>query len=160
MRKAILLLAMCGLADSLLAADPIVGTWKLNLAKSKFAPNQPDIPKSGTEAYREVEGDQIELTVTRTEADGSSVLSKYAWPDQGGAVKILQGGPKRITTLVETLIEQGFVLGSIRQKSNSAVLAGPGRTAPGVTCLQSARQCPSTIFRCGNRACCSAKADN
>lgn len=107
MRKTMLFLAVFALAGSLLAGDPIIGTWKLNLAKSKFAPNQPDIPKSGTEAYREVEGGQIELTYTRTKADGSSVLSKYAWPAQGGAAKTLQGGPKQITTFVETLIEPG-----------------------------------------------------
>jgi hypothetical protein len=107
MRKTMLFLAVFALAGSLLAADPIIGTWKLNLAKSKFAPNQPDIPKSGTEAYREVEGGQIELTVTRTDASGSSVLSKYVWPAQGGAVMILQGGPNRITGFVETLIEPG-----------------------------------------------------
>jgi hypothetical protein len=36
MRKAMLLLAVFGLAGSLWAADPIIGTWKLNIAKSKF----------------------------------------------------------------------------------------------------------------------------
>jgi hypothetical protein len=35
MRKAMLLLAVFGLAHSLWAADPFVGTWKLNVAKSK-----------------------------------------------------------------------------------------------------------------------------
>jgi len=35
MRKALLLIALLGLAGSLWAADPFVGTWKLNVAKSK-----------------------------------------------------------------------------------------------------------------------------
>jgi len=35
MRKTMLFLAVLGLAGSLWAADPFVGTWKLNLAKSK-----------------------------------------------------------------------------------------------------------------------------
>ncbi len=38
MKKAMLLLAIFGLAGSLWAADPFVGTWKLNLEKSKFDP--------------------------------------------------------------------------------------------------------------------------
>jgi hypothetical protein len=38
MRKAMLLLAVFGLVGSLWAADPFVGTWKLNVAKSKFNP--------------------------------------------------------------------------------------------------------------------------
>jgi hypothetical protein len=107
MRKAMLFLTVFALAGSLWAADPIIGTWKLNVAKSKFAPNQQKIPKSGTEVYREVEGDQIELTITRTAADGSSVLSKFACPAQGGAAKTLQGGPEQATAFVETLIEPG-----------------------------------------------------
>jgi hypothetical protein len=37
MRKAMLLLAVLGLAGSLWAADPFVGTWKMNMAKSKIA---------------------------------------------------------------------------------------------------------------------------
>ena len=36
MRKAMFFLAVLGLAGSLWAADPAVGTWKLNIAKSKI----------------------------------------------------------------------------------------------------------------------------
>ncbi len=36
MRKAMLLVAVFGLAGLLWAADPFVGTWKMNPAKSKF----------------------------------------------------------------------------------------------------------------------------
>ena len=36
MRKAMLLLAVFGLMGTLWAADPSLGTWKLNLAKSKI----------------------------------------------------------------------------------------------------------------------------
>ena len=38
MRKLMLLLAVLGLVGTLLAADPLLGTWKLNAAKSKFSP--------------------------------------------------------------------------------------------------------------------------
>ena len=67
MRKAMLLLAILGLTGSLWAADPIIGTWKLNISKSKFSPivlamkNQPS-PKEETEVYREVDTDWIEFS--------------------------------------------------------------------------------------------------
>ena len=35
MRRAFLVFAVLGLAGSLWAADPIIGTWKLNIGKSK-----------------------------------------------------------------------------------------------------------------------------
>jgi hypothetical protein len=41
---AITIILIMALATAALAADPFVGTWKLNLAKSKFAPGQ--APKS------------------------------------------------------------------------------------------------------------------
>jgi hypothetical protein len=44
MRKAMLLVAVFGLANLAWAADPFAGTWKLNLAKSKLPPGQ--APKS------------------------------------------------------------------------------------------------------------------
>jgi|WetSurSiteA1Bulk_404760.scaffolds.fasta_scaffold00775_4 hypothetical protein len=47
MKKAMLVLAVFGLVGSLWAADPHVGTWKLNLAKSKFSPPS-SAPKSRT----------------------------------------------------------------------------------------------------------------
>ena len=47
MRKAMLLLAAFGLAGALWAADPFVGTWELNLAKS-YVTNPNAMPKSET----------------------------------------------------------------------------------------------------------------
>jgi hypothetical protein len=37
MRKVLLVLVFCGFAASLWAADAFVGTWKMNMAKSKIA---------------------------------------------------------------------------------------------------------------------------
>ena len=105
MRKTMLMLAVFGLAGSLWAADPIIGTWKLNIAKSTFSPNVPAV-KENTDVYREIEGGQIELTYTATEKDGSATLLKLTWPVQGGMAKVLQGDPAG-TTWVETLIAPG-----------------------------------------------------
>ena len=50
--------------------DPFIGTWKLNLAKSKFSPGPP--PKSQTVTYEAV-GEGVKLTVKLTDAEGKIV---------------------------------------------------------------------------------------
>ena len=91
MRKLILLLAVFGLAGSLRAADPIIGTWKLNIEESKFSPDSSTIPKEQTETYREQSGDQIELTYQNVNMDGSSTLLVVTYPIQGGMAKVQKG---------------------------------------------------------------------
>ncbi len=55
MRKAMLVLAVFGLASLLYAADPFIGAWKLNAAKSKVG--DPRImPKSETITFTEQQG--------------------------------------------------------------------------------------------------------
>jgi len=63
--------------------DPIIGTWKLNVEKSKFPPWEPG-PKEETVVYREVDPDKIEVTQTSIQEDGSSNLLKCTFPAQGG----------------------------------------------------------------------------
>jgi len=106
MRKVIfLLIIILFLASNLWAADLIIGTWKLNLAESKF-PATEVMPKERTEVYRELDVDQMEFTATGIEANGSPISFKATWPQQGGTVDILQGGDEK-TSYIETLIEPG-----------------------------------------------------
>jgi hypothetical protein len=51
MRKIICLLAVLGLTGSLYAADPFVGTWKMNPAKSKYESQAPRSLIIKIEAY-------------------------------------------------------------------------------------------------------------
>jgi hypothetical protein len=82
MRKVMLFLAVLGLIGSLWASGPPaqseksksiadVGTWKLNIAKSKFAPSAEAATKEITVVVREVNND-FELTET-----GKRALSIY-----------------------------------------------------------------------------------
>lgn len=108
MRKAMLLLAVLGLASLLWAADPIIGTWKLNLAKSRFAPTpagQAAI-KEWTEVYQELNAGQIEFTPTIILSDGSTTSNKWTWPRQGGVVKCQPPLPEEMS-YIETVIEPG-----------------------------------------------------
>ena len=63
-----------------LAQDPHMGTWKLNEAKSKFAPG---VPKNHTVVY-ETAGDNVKITVDRQVR--RERLSGYGRPDFRHAV--------------------------------------------------------------------------
>lgn len=75
-------LAVGGAAVALAAAAPdaIVGTWKLNLAKSTFSPGP--APKSQMRAYVAT-ADGIDMTYTGVAADGSAVNGKSTFKYDG-----------------------------------------------------------------------------
>ncbi len=68
-----LILCLAAGAFCLAADDPMMGTWKLNEAKSKLAPGS---PKNNTVIYTAVE-DQIKVTVDGTDAQGKSTHSEW-----------------------------------------------------------------------------------
>lgn len=106
MRKALLVLAFCGFAASLWAADPSVGTWKLNVAKSKFSANEP-APKEETMVVTEA-GNQLIVTQKGIRVDGSAISNKYAHSLKGGIVKGEdQSTPGKGITYVITVIAPG-----------------------------------------------------
>jgi hypothetical protein len=79
MRKSLLvgMLAMCSvilLSSSVFAADNWLGTWKLNLAKSKYSPGL--APKSLALKF-EASGDAITLTSDGVNADGQPTHGSY-----------------------------------------------------------------------------------
>ena len=78
-----------GLVGSLWAADPFVGTFKLNLAKSKW-PSSP--PKELTVVVAS-QGDDYLVTGTGTDADGKPTAVKYTFPKKGGPIAYTEGGP-------------------------------------------------------------------
>jgi|WetSurMetagenome_2_1015567.scaffolds.fasta_scaffold552415_2 hypothetical protein len=71
-------------AKAVKAVDPAVGTWKLNIEKSKIPP--PTAPKELTVVIREP-GDQMEVTETGTQTDGSPLSQKGTSLKQGGALR-------------------------------------------------------------------------
>jgi len=103
MRKATLLLAILGLAGSLWAAAPQLGTWRLNIAQSKFSPSYP-APKEATFVFRAV-GDQIEWVLTGTNASGFPISNEGSYPREGGVVKWVVA-PRGLanTTIISTVI--------------------------------------------------------
>jgi hypothetical protein len=106
MRKAMLLLAVFGLAGSLWAADPMLGTWKLNIAKSKFAPTEP-APKEVTAIWRELGADQYECVMTGVRIDGSAISVKATIPAKGGVINVQQPVPIKGQSGIVTIVGPG-----------------------------------------------------
>ena len=70
----VLSVAVCLAASTVcFAASLHMGTWKLNEAKSKFAPGA---PKNHTVVY-ETAGDSIKITVDGTSADGTATHNEW-----------------------------------------------------------------------------------
>ncbi len=70
----VLTLALCFVAGAVcFASDVQMGTWKLNEAKSKFAPG---MPKNNT-VVLEAAGDNVKVTVDGTDSDGKVTHNEW-----------------------------------------------------------------------------------
>ena len=67
-------------ASAASATDPIVGTWKLDVTKSKFSPGP--APKSHSRTYAAT-ADGIDLSFDTVAADGSVSNGKSSFKDDG-----------------------------------------------------------------------------
>jgi len=63
-----------GSAFAVWAADPVLGTWELNVAKSKYNPGP--APKSQTRIYEALPGG-IKVTIKTVNADGQSTVVEH-----------------------------------------------------------------------------------
>jgi hypothetical protein len=86
---AIVVIAAVASGILLAQSNPFVGTWKLNLAKSK---DPGAFPKEETLQVQLV-GSQRQVTIRGTSTNGLPISFKYEVPDKGGAGKVLAGGP-------------------------------------------------------------------
>ncbi len=68
------ILSMAFLAVAMFAADNSLGTWKLNMEKSKFTPSAPVKSLTST---REASDDGVKVTTTGERADGTPINASY-----------------------------------------------------------------------------------
>jgi hypothetical protein len=73
-------------SGSLFAADPFVGTWKLNLAQSKPAPVPPGMTVKEQTFVIQAIGERYAIAVNSTMENGSIMTSQYSVPVQGGPI--------------------------------------------------------------------------
>ena len=76
-----LIVGMAAAAVLLFGADPVIGTWKMNVAKSKFNPGP--APKNAHSTYTQ-DGDWISLKTVGTSADGTAVERTNRFKTDGG----------------------------------------------------------------------------
>jgi hypothetical protein len=143
--SAMLVFALTSIASAADAPDPLIGTWKLNLEKSKFPAGA--APISETRTYAEGAGG-ILMTVTGVAADGSAVSQSAtmtydgkddAWTGSASwdtvTLKKING-----TTVRAELKKDGKVVGhatrTISKKGKVLTLSSAVRTAKGGTTHQ------------------------
>src|SRR5579864_299503 len=73
------------------ATDPVLGTWKLNVAKSKYLPGPP--PRSQTRIYEAV-SDGIKAKVTTVTQDGQTIVEEYP-SNSDGREQTVTGAPDK-----------------------------------------------------------------
>ncbi len=111
---------MLALGMSLWAADPAIGTWKLDAAKSKYTPGPP--PKSATITYEET-ADGIKRTGESVDAEGKTISFSYTAKYDGKEYPVSGSdlydtiSLKRITdhTAEATLKKSGQVVSAARR---------------------------------------------
>ena len=94
-----------------LYVDPIVGTWKLNPARSTINVailERFPVPPNQVEVYRSLEDDRIQMVWTGSDANGSSVSSTTIWPARGGVTQDESGRVSRGMTIT-TVIGPGYL---------------------------------------------------
>ena len=95
MKKILSLIALAAVffASPSFAADPVVNTWKLNVAKSKFSTGA--VLTAGTRVYTEANG-QYTLDQKLTGADGKEISNRVQYRD-GKEEKQATAGPADTT---------------------------------------------------------------
>jgi hypothetical protein len=126
---AVLAIAIPAQDVSAQGTDPVNGTWKLNVAKSKFSSGQ--APKSQTRTYQ-VSGDSIKNTTNGVDSEGKPVHVEFT-ANYDGKDYPMTGNPdantiaiKRVDryTAVSTLKKNGKVVARTTRK-----VAKDGKTA-------------------------------
>ncbi len=125
---AVVALFASGIAVAAQAPDPAVGSWNLNVAKSKFSPGP--APKSTT-ATISATGTTYKVVVVAVSADGAKVNWEYS-ANFDGKPHPVKGNPdgdmvvaKRVNA---TTVETTYTLKGKPTTSNSRVVSADGKT--------------------------------
>jgi hypothetical protein len=116
------IILMLALASAAMAADPFVGTWKLNVAKSKYSPGPP--PKSATVKI-EAQDNGLKIVANGVNAEGKPTHIETAFKYDGKDYPYTPtGGPSDLTVAVKridantqelTLKQGGKVMQTVRE---------------------------------------------
>ena len=140
-RMAVLLTVGSAAVAAAPAADPVIGTWQINVAKSKFSPGP--APKSDTRVYATTEQGTA-MTWTSVGADGKETVVKSTFKADGkdypltGAANFDSLSLKQVDdhTVQSTQKKGGKVIGTttrtVSKDGKVLTLSSKGTSATGV----------------------------
>ena len=114
MRGILPVLLVFGTALSAFAADPVLGTWHLNVAKSRYDPGPP--PKSVTRTYQMDKGEMRAIVVTVYKNGNTDTVYYPATYD--GKEHPVSGAPDR----------DGIVMKKINDYTAESLITHAGKT--------------------------------
>jgi len=127
LHKLISVVSLFVFAGALLAQSPFAGTWKLDPSKTKYTTGQP--PKDVTLVI-EVKGDDLQVTGTGTNADGSPISVKYTVPLKGGSGQVQEGPYNAVSSKVvsPTVRQNTYTKDGKVMSSRRVVVSTDGKT--------------------------------
>ncbi len=119
-RTIILAMLLCFVGTAVcFAADPQMGTWKLNEAKSKISAGS---PKNTTVVY-EAAGDSVKVTVDGTDGDGKPMHHEWTGKYDGKDYPVT-GDPSTDTRSYKKVNDQTLTF--TNKKGDKATISGRG----------------------------------
>jgi hypothetical protein len=113
-----------------LAADNTIGTWKLNLEKSKYTP--PPIPLKSLTIAREASDGGAKVTITGEQADGTMINSTYTVKYDGNDVQVTGNSPYDTIAVKQvnanTLTDERKKTGGSYRATGRTVVSSNGKT--------------------------------
>ena len=130
LKKFLMGLMIFGFAGVASAADGYTGTWKLNVAKSKFSPGP--APKAVTVVIAE-KGADFSVTATGTNSADKPTSVKYTFPMKGGPLAYTENAPTNGATVVikranASTLEGTSTLNGKETGTTTTVLAADGKS--------------------------------
>jgi hypothetical protein len=124
----LLLLIACWTLSVRAADDPLNGTWKLNISKSKFDPGPP--PKSLVNKYEPDGKGAVKVTTDQTDAQGKTTHREYTERYDGKEYDAQsQGGDKVRLTRVDSHTVDGTYKRDGKDRANfRRVVSKDGKT--------------------------------
>ncbi|MBZ5620030.1 MAG: hypothetical protein LAQ69_15095 [Acidobacteriia bacterium] len=132
MRKQLIKVSLILAAAALTAfgADNTVGTWKLNVAKSKYTPAP--MPVKSLTTTREASEGGIKVTNTGEQADGTPINASYTAKYDGTEVKVTGNAPYDTIALKQvnanTLTDERKKTGGSYKATGRTVISNGGKT--------------------------------
>ena len=131
--RRILFKAALGLSITVVAAfgaDNSLGTWKLDVAKSKYAPAP--MPVKALNVTREASDDGVKVSITGEQADGTPIQASYTAKYDGKEVQVTGNAPYDTIAIKQvnpnTLTDERKKTGGSYKATGRTVVSNGGKT--------------------------------